>query len=231
MRRPEVRPGFIILCALACLLLPEPLFWPLLSMGALHEAGHLAALSLCAVPVEGLQLGFFGAVIGTGTASPGREAICALAGPAVNLFAFLALRRAWPGAAVVSLALGACNLLPLRPLDGGRALSALLLRLLPLPTAMGICGAVEALTLSALGIGALCLCRRFGPLPAILFALLLANRARERNFLLPSGRFPDIMKKTSARGVRHDRQAPADPPHGPEAGPIRGRGVQRRHQK
>ena len=55
--------------------------------------------------------------------------------------------------------------------------------------------AAEALTLCALGIGALILSRRFGPLPAALYALLLANLARERIFLLPSGTLADIMKK------------------------------------
>ena len=60
---------------------------------------------------------------------------------------------------------------------------------------MAISGAAEALTLCALGIGALILSRRFGPLPAALYALLLANLARERIFLLPSGTLADIMKK------------------------------------
>ena len=200
MRRLEIRPGFVVACALACVLLPEQLFWPLLSMAALHELGHLAALSACGAPVRTVRLGFFGAVIGTMPMPPARELICALAGPAVNLFAFRVLRRAWPKTAVVSLALGACNLLPVRPLDGGRALWAMLLRLLPLSAALRICVAVEVLTLAALGVGALLLCRRFGALPAVLCAVLTANLARVRNFLLPSGLIPDIMRKTKRRG-------------------------------
>ena len=195
MRRLELRPGFVTLCILVCFFFPASLLWPFLLLGTLHELGHLAALSVCAVPVEGVRLGFFGAVIHAGPMSLGQEAFCALAGPAANLFAFWTLRRAWPGAAVASLALGLCNLLPIRPLDGGRALWAFSARLLPLPAAMAISGAAEALTLCALGIGALILSRRFGPLPAALYALLLANLARERILLLPSGTLTDIMKK------------------------------------
>ena len=193
--RLEISGGFLLLLSFTAFLCGGGNVFAAAIAAAFHELGHLAALSVCAVPVEGVRLGFFGAVIHAGPMSLGQEAFCALAGPAANLFAFWTLRRAWPGAAVASLALGLCNLLPIRPLDGGRALWAFSARILPLPAAMAISGAAEALTLCALGIGALILSRRFGPLPAALYALLLANLARERIFLLPSGTLADIMKK------------------------------------
>ena len=195
MRGLEIRPGLVGLCILICFLFPATAFWPFLLLGTLHELGHLAALTLCAVPVTGVRLGAFGAVIDAGPMGPAQEVFCALAGPAVNLFAFWALRRAWPGAAVVSLVLGLCNLLPIRPMDGGRALWAVLIGLLPLSTAMAVCGAMETLALCALGIGALALCRRFGAMPAMMYALLLVNLGRERKFLLPSGKIADIMEQ------------------------------------
>lgn len=200
MSRLDVRPGFVVLCCLACFLLPGDVFWSALLLGAAHELGHLAALCLCAVPVRRIRLGALGAVIETGTMAPRTEFVCALAGPAVNLLACWALRRGLPGAAILSLAMGAGNLLPLYPLDGGRALRAALIAALPLRAAAAVGGAAEALTLAALAVGALLLCRRFGAGPAVLYALLLANLARERNFMLPSGPIPDIMKKTTARG-------------------------------
>ena len=200
MRRLEIRPGFVILCALACFFLPGAVFWPFVLLGCAHELGHLAALGLCGVPVEGVRLGALGAVIETDPMAPGAELVCALAGPAVNLLAFWVLRRAWPGAAILSLAMGLGNLLPVYPLDGGRALRAALILALPIPAAIAVGTAAEALTLIALGVGALLLCRRWGTMPAVLYALLLANLARERNFLLPSGQIPDIMKKTKRRG-------------------------------
>ncbi len=195
MRRLELKPGFVALCSLACFLLPPEIFWPCVLLGSIHELGHLAALTACTVTVEGVRLGALGAVIETGPMGPWAELLCAMAGPAVNLFAFWALRRPWPRAALISLLIGACNLLPLYPLDGGRALRSALSLTLPLPAAMAAGSAVEALTLAALGLGALLLCGRFGMLPALLYFLLLANLAREGNFLLPSGRIPGIMNK------------------------------------
>ena len=99
----------------------------------MHEGGHLAALALFHVPVDGLRLGGLGAVIyarGARRLSYGRELAVTLAGPLVNLLcatfvAALSARCAWvwgylfAGAHAV---LGVYNLLPIPPLDGGRAL-------------------------------------------------------------------------------------------------------------
>ncbi len=200
MSRLEVRPGFIALCSLTCFFIPAETFWPFVLLSAAHELGHLAALYVCRVPVAGICLGACGAVIRTGTMRPAAEAACALSGPAVNLLAFRVLRQICPGAAVISLALGVCNLVPLWPLDGGRALRAILMLFLSAPAALRVQAVTDALVLIAMGIGALALCRYFGALPALLYAGLLLLKGRI--FLLPSGAPPDIMKQKSfaARG-------------------------------
>ena len=85
------------------------------------------------MPVEGLRLGPFGAVIcapGASRLSYGRELAVTLAGPAVNLLAaplLAAFARGgddprWYLFAGAHAALGLYNLLPILPLDGGRAL-------------------------------------------------------------------------------------------------------------
>lgn len=193
MSRLEIRPGFVALVCLACFFVPAGVFWPFVLLAAAHELGHLAALCGCGVPVRSVSLGFCGAVIRTGPMAPAAEAVCALSGPAVNLLAFRTLRTVYPGAAIISLVLGMCNLIPVWPLDGGRALLAIGLLLLPAPAALRIQAVTEVLVLCALGIGALALCRYFGILPALLYAGLLL--AKQRNFLLPSGALPDIMKQ------------------------------------
>ena len=125
--------GFFLLLAAAFLIAPPGVTAALLLAAAMHECGHLALLALFRVPVEGMRLGGFGAVIyapGARRLSYGRELAVTLAGAGVNLLAAppiaaLSARAGWEwgylfaGAHVV---LGVYNLLPIPPLDGSRAL-------------------------------------------------------------------------------------------------------------
>ena len=192
MSRLELRPGFAALACLGFYLWPRG-FCVFALLGLLHELGHLAALALCGVRVERVRLRALGAVIETASCAHSAEALCALAGPAVNLFAFWALRRIEPGAALISLLLGACNLLPVYPLDGGRALRAVCAQFLPLRTVNAVDAVASACTLASLGLAGLALSRRYGLLPVFAFALLLLHIARERNLLLPRRGLSDIM--------------------------------------
>ncbi len=121
----EVTPGFILVLAAVYCVDPGGLLPAFLLGAGLHELGHLAVLALYRQPIHRLRLTAMGAVLETDTLPYGQEFFCALAGPAANLVLFACLRRVWPTAAVVSLGLGLFNLLPIWPLDGGRALAAL----------------------------------------------------------------------------------------------------------
>lgn len=103
--------------------------WFLLAL-LCHEAGHLLAMRFSGAPVYGLRLSAAGAVISGGFLGYRQELACAAAGPLNSfLLAFLCMRPL-PELAIVSALLGAVNLLPVYPLDGGRILrSALLLHL------------------------------------------------------------------------------------------------------
>lgn len=129
--RLEASPGFLLLLG--------ALFWldegvGLLSWGLLacfvHELGHVAAARLAGGRVECLRLSAVGAELSFTYRTPlsyGRDSLVALAGPAANLLlggVFFALHRHLPAA--MSLGVGAFNLLPVLPLDGGRVAYGLL---------------------------------------------------------------------------------------------------------
>ncbi len=103
-----------------------------------HELGHLLALHLMGVRVKricfrlsGMELQFDGRRL-----SYGQEALLALAGPGANLLLCLLTAALRPSLWQMllcgcSLTIGGFNLLPALPLDGGRALRAMLLRRWP----------------------------------------------------------------------------------------------------
>lgn len=129
--RVEISPGFLLMLGV--------LFWldegtGLLPWGLLacvvHELGHIGAAAMLGGTVKGLSLTTIGAELRISYKEPltyEQDSIVALAGPAANLLSgALALSLGWRLAAVLTLAVGAFNLLPVLPLDGGRVVYALL---------------------------------------------------------------------------------------------------------
>ncbi len=123
----EITPGFLLLMGVLFWLDEDVglLPWGLLAC-LIHELGHVAAARACGGRVERLSLTAVGAELSFDYLRPlsyGRDSLVALAGPAVNLiFGVCALGMKWYLPAALSLGVGAFNLLPVRPLDGGRAL-------------------------------------------------------------------------------------------------------------
>lgn len=126
--------SFWLLVLLAAIVSPVTIVLSVLAAAALHECGHLLALRAFHVPVEGLRLSAFGAVLyarGARRLSYGRELAVTLAGCGMNLAcgfltAALSLHYVWADGfafAGAHILLCAFNLLPIPPLDGARALS------------------------------------------------------------------------------------------------------------
>lgn len=129
--------------------------WFLLSL-AVHETGHLVAMKCSAVPVCGVRLMASGAVISGGFSGYRQEIACAAAGPLASFLLSFLLFRPLPELAIVSGLLGAVNLLPVYPLDGGRILRGVLLLHLEQSVAERILRLVTAAVCCLLMVGACC---------------------------------------------------------------------------
>lgn len=119
-----VSPGFCLLWALSLLLLP--LRWALgaLTAALVHECAHYVTIRLLGGRVLGISLAGNGAIMETLPMSPGREALCALAGP-MGSFLLLFMTEYFPEAGICGVIQGGYNLIPVFPLDGGRIMGCL----------------------------------------------------------------------------------------------------------
>ena len=122
-----------ICCIVAAfLILTLPTRWLLSAVTAamVHELSHIAAVYLVQGKIRGIHLHLTGCEILTRPMGQIQSVFCILAGPAGSLLLLL-LRKQFPLIAVCALLQGIYNLLPVLPLDGGRALCCLLHRCSP----------------------------------------------------------------------------------------------------
>lgn len=118
--------GFVLLVGVVFFSLQWKEATALFVAAAVHEMGHVLAFSLFGDHMNGVRFTFSGPVLLYEQPNSGRVIFCiALAGPAAGLLAAFVFRTAWPLCAKVSLLLSFFNLLPVLPLDGGRAITAL----------------------------------------------------------------------------------------------------------
>ena len=194
VKRLEIAPGFIAALCLLRLLVEPGVFWSFLAAAAAHEAGHLTAAFALRVKVTGIRLDALDARIRMQASSYRQETICALAGPAASVLLCIARRKADPACAAISLLLGLFNALPVFPLDGGRALRAMLGLFLPLSRAEAISGWIGLAVCAAGLVGALLGVRKFGlgMMPVAVWGILLLRVLRyaqeEGACFLPAGK-------------------------------------------
>lgn len=98
-----------------------------ISAGILHELGHLSVLIFSRETPKEIHITPFGMRIerkSNGILSFKREALCAFAGPLVNLILALFFKDSY--FAKVNLTIALLNLLPCEPLDGGKIIENIL---------------------------------------------------------------------------------------------------------
>ena len=178
-------PGFLLLGAALVLLDGEGVLpWAILAAAG-HELGHYTAIRLQGGAVRELRLTVSGGEMVLGQRRPltyAGELAAILAGPGASLaLAWAALRLGEDGwlLAGLSLCLGWFNLLPVWPLDGGRALLLILSGFLPYDQAMaGVRACSLALGTGLLAGGASLLIRGGGATLAIMGGWLLLCQVR-----------------------------------------------------
>lgn len=116
-----IEPRVYILLALLLLVLPIRWVAAAVLAAVFHESCHMAAVYLLGGRCEGIRLSAQGARMEASLSGFRRELLAVLAGPAGSLL-LLSLYRVLPRVAVCAAVQGFYNLLPIEPLDGGRAL-------------------------------------------------------------------------------------------------------------
>lgn len=135
----------LVLLAAGLLILPLPWIGAAFLAGAVHELSHWAAVCLCGGRICRLRVGVRGAVMDAPPMTEGKKLLCALAGPIGGL-CLLLIGRHMPRTALCAAIQSTYNLLPVCPLDGGRALESLASRLFPQRIAHSICRFAAAAT-------------------------------------------------------------------------------------
>ena len=159
----RIDPGVWILAALYVLIIPADWLLAAFLAAAVHEVCHLTAVGILGGTCRGIAIGCGGAVIDLAPMEPEKELLCALAGPMGSLL-LLVLCHVFPQIAICGLVQGLYNLLPVYPLDGGRALRCFL-TLLRVSNGDRIEGVIRN---GVLTLGFLVLVLLLGPVPGVL---------------------------------------------------------------
>lgn len=141
----------VVATLLALWLLVLPLRWILGAFAAamVHECCHVAAVLLLGGRITGFKPGCNGAMITADGLSAPKQLICTLAGP-LGALSLLLLSPWIPVIATCALLQSIYNLLPVWPLDGGRAWRSILLMTVAPNRAKKIWRWTERATIAAL---------------------------------------------------------------------------------
>ena len=173
-----------ILAALLLLVIPLPWLAGALTAAVFHELCHILAVRIAGGKILRIIVTGRGASIETTPLSPKAAFFSTLAGPGGS-FLLAAMGWYFPVCAVCALVQGIYNLLPVYPLDGGRALRILLQWLFPDFPWEGICLWIERLVVGMIILGVIWVSIRWKTGVATLFwlCILAVKYSMEKNIL------------------------------------------------
>lgn len=166
--------GACILAALLCLVLPLDWVAAAALAAIFHELCHFLAVCAAGGKVQCLTIGMTGARMDAAPMPPWKELMCILAGPTGSLSLIL-VASVFHRVALCGMVQGIFNLLPVSPLDGGRALSCGAEMLFSPAAANRICSTVKWITLVMILLAGLwgSLVLKLGFMPLIISLLLI----------------------------------------------------------
>lgn len=180
----EVSNTFVLFLALCLLTVPVRWIFGWLIASAVHEMFHYISLRCFGANVYKIRIGCGGAVMETGTLTPLEETVCSLAGPIGGMI--LLLFSKWmPCTAICAFVQSFFNLLPVCPLDGGRAFGKLTCMVIGNVVGEKINLVMETVFLSALIVGSLVLFIHYsmGPVPLLVTLSLFFRNRQYKNSL------------------------------------------------
>ena len=124
LRRIRIHEDFFFFSAILLLLLPLRWIGAGFLAALVHELGHYVTVRLLGGGIVSGEISCRGAKMTALPMKPGQELLAVLAGPGASLL-LLFLGPLFPRLAFCGLIQGMFNLLPIYPLDGGKALRCL----------------------------------------------------------------------------------------------------------
>ncbi len=170
----SVKTEYYFIAALALLQIPFKWIVAWFFASVFHELCHFTGLRLCGCRVFRILVGVNGTLMDTDLCDDTKEILSALSGP-VGSFALIFAGSWFPRLAVCGLFQCAYNLIPIYPLDGGRAFRSCLHKLFSEKTSRQIEIWVEnSVLILFLLLGMYCvLCLKLGLIPLLFAGILI----------------------------------------------------------